>query len=647
MVRQWGDRVYHWYELRRSEHNLQPIKYWLTFWIKKDPPKITCEPPHAKVQVKFTLPLSMLPFRQCAFRIPTFLQSSRISAVMAQKRAFNEGKRHFKKNKKQKTSTVSDGSNEQVLLADVRQLLKSTTLTDAEKTEPQEQTEIDVDITMLSSTGDGLAHRDGSVIVVPFAVPGDTVTAKVYKNNPDLNYALADFVKVVKAGERRTETPGCGYFTKCSGCQFQHMPYAYQLEHKRSIVERAYQNFSNLPASSVPTVGDTVGSPLIYGYRTKLTPHFDGPPIRRKELKTIRSNGQKVDWPEVPAIGFMLKGTRKTMDIEDCPIGTDAVRLGNKRERKRVTENISQYSRGATLLLRENTVKVKKGEAQPEENGNQSTTEEDTIVEDHGDYAFHKTCITDQKAISTEYIDGYRLDNPAGAFFQNNNSILPLVTKYIRENILGPDAIDSPIKNMIDAYCGSGFFSITLSSMFKQSVGIDVSQQSIDFASKNASLNNLSEESVRFIAGDASALFEAFDRSKFPADETCVVIDPSRKGCDESFISQLMDYGPKRLCYVSCNVHTQARDVGWLVGGLGKRAGMYEIESVRGFDFFPQTSHVEGVAFLRRVEKAEAAQPTSAVDGETSNVAAPQESAATELPSIAGESAPAEVQKDN
>jgi hypothetical protein len=70
----------------------------------------------------------------------------------------------------------------------------------------------------------------------------------------------------------------------------------------------------------------------------------------------------------------------------------------------------------------------------------------------------------------------------------------------------------------------------------------------------------------------------------------------------------LMDYGPKRLCYVSCNDHTQARDVGWLVGGLKDRAGMYEIESVRGFDFFPQTSHVEGVAFLRRVDKKESAE---------------------------------------
>jgi len=536
---------------------------------------------------------------------------------MAQKRAFNEGKRHFKKNKKQKTSTVSDGSNEEVLLADIRRLLKNTNIDEAEKSEPKEQTEIDIEIAEISSTGDGLANKDGTVIVVPFATPGDIVTAKVYKNNPDQNYALADFVKVVKAGEHRTETPGCGYFTKCSGCQFQHLPYAYQLEHKRTVVERAYQNFSKLPASSVPKVGDTVGSPLIYGYRTKLTPHFDGPPMGRKELKNIRMNGQTVDWPAVPNIGFMLKGTRKTMDIEDCPIGTDAVRAGNRRERKRVTENISQYSRGATLLLRENTVKVNKDAMKDTEGIDQ----EDAVIEDRGDHIYRKTCITDQRAISSEYIDDYRLDNPAGAFFQNNNSILPLVTKYIKENILGPDAeSSSPIKNMIDAYCGSGFFTITLSSMFNQSVGIDISQQSIDFASKNARLNNLPEDSVRFIAGDANALFDTLDKKKFPADETAMVIDPSRKGCDEPFISQLMDYGPKRLCYVSCNVHTQARDVGWLVGGLGDRAGMYEIESVRGFDFFPQTSHVEGVAFLRRVDKKEsvesAQQPKSPKESE-------------------------------
>ncbi|KAK6441044.1 tRNA(m5U54)methyltransferase [Oleoguttula sp. CCFEE 5521] len=515
---------------------------------------------------------------------------------MAQKRAFNEGKRHFKKNKKQKTSTVTEGSNEEVLLADVRNLLKQCSLSEAalEVKAPEEQTEVDVDIVVLSSTGDGLAHRDGQVYVVPFAVPGDTVTAKVYKHHAAESYALADFVKVVKPSEHRTEKPPCPYFTKCSGCQFQHLPYSYQLQHKRSIVERAYQNFSKLPVSAVPVVGETIGSPLQYGYRTKLTPHFDGPQGGRRDKR----KGLKVTWPEVPPIGFMLKGTRKTMDIEDCPIGTDAVRKGMKKERARVAADIDKYQRGATLLLREHTQRVK-AEDKPEE------SEPDVVVDDQGDFTLLKSCITDPNATSSEYNDGFRLDNPAGAFFQNNNSILPLITQYIRDNILGKSSPDSspPIKNLIDAYCGSGFFTITLSQTFTRSIGIDISPSSITAATHNATLNNLAASSVNFLSGDANSLFASIPAAEFPPDETAVIIDPPRKGCDEGFISQLMDYGPKRICYVTCNVHTQARDVGWLVGGVGARNGMYEVESLRGFDFFPQTGHVEGVAILRRKEE--------------------------------------------
>ncbi|OQO05642.1 hypothetical protein B0A48_09734 [Cryoendolithus antarcticus] len=511
---------------------------------------------------------------------------------MAQKRAFNEGKRHFKKSKKQKTSTLKEGTNEEVLLADVRNLLKQCSLSEAAETKaPEEQTEVDVDIVELSSTGDGLAHKDGQVYVVPFAVPGDTVTAKVYRHDAAESYALADFVKVVKPSEHRAEKPPCPYFTKCSGCQFQHLPYSYQLQHKRSIVERAYQNFSKLPASAVPVVGDTIGSPLQYGYRTKLTPHFDGPQGGRRDKR----KGLKVTWPEVPPIGFMLKGTRKTMDIEDCPIGTDAVRKGMKKERARVAADIEKYQRGATLLLREHTRKVESG-------GKSEEAPDDAVFEDQDDSTLLKRCITDPNGTSSEYIDGFRFDNPAGAFFQNNNSILPLVTQYIRDNILGPSDSDSsrPIRNLIDAYCGSGFFTITLSQTFTRSIGIDISPSSITAASRNATLNELPALFVNFIAGDANSLFATIPPADFPSNETAVIIDPPRKGCDEGFIGQLMDYGPKRICYVSCNVHTQARDVGWLVGGLADRDGSYEIESLRGFDFFPQTSHVEGVAILRR-----------------------------------------------
>ncbi|TKA82394.1 hypothetical protein B0A55_01409 [Friedmanniomyces simplex] len=547
---------------------------------------------------------------------------------MAQKRPFNEGKRHFKKNKKQKAS-VAEGSNEDVLLADVRRLLKDTKLAESAQQEnkkdlPEQHSEIELSIHSLSSTGDGLALKDGQIYVVPFTAPGDTVIAKVFKHVPEESYTLTDFLSVKHPSPHRTETPRCPYFTQCSGCQFQHLPYTYQLAHKKTTVEKAYANFSSLPASSIPAVGDTIGSPLQYGYRTKLTPHFDGPPGGRRDKR----QGRKVTWEEVPAIGFMRKGTRKTMDIEECPIGTESVQRGLRRERERVRQNIDQYQRGATLLLRESTERVEKG---GDGDGEVKNGEEDVVMEGRGEYIHRKTCITDNKATSTEYVDGFRFDNPAGAFFQNNNSILPLITQYIRDKILGPasstignsTAVSKPkIKNMIDAYCGSGFFTVALSRTFAHSIGIDIAAQSIASARHNADLNRLPSNSTTFIAADANDLFAAIpqnDDGKFAPEETAVIIDPPRKGCDEGFIRQLLRYGPERVVYVSCNVHTQARDVGWLVGGLEMGAdddeglpvrrveGLYEIESVRGFDFFPMTGHVEGVAVLRRKEKPDGA----------------------------------------
>jgi tRNA (uracil-5-)-methyltransferase len=238
---------------------------------------------------------------------------------------------------------------------------------------------------------------------------------------------------------------------------------------------------------------------------------------------------------------------------------------------------------------------------------------EGVVMEDKGDHINRKICITDHKATSTEYIDDFRFDSPAGAFFQNNNSILPLITQYIRDNIFGPSnsnapAVDKPrVINLVDAYSGSGFFTITLSALFTNSIGVDISADSIASATRNAELNNLPASSTKFIAADASALFKSLDRDKFKPEETVVVLDPPRKGCDESFVRQLVEFGPARVCYVSCNVHTQARDVGWLVGGFEKdgekSGGLYEIESLRGFDFFPQTGHVEGVAILRKKSK--------------------------------------------
>lgn len=534
-------------------------------------------------------------------------------------RSGNNRKAKMKKSKRERL--ITEGSSEDVLRHDIDALLKmrreqapdapeaddgadadaETAATPAEEQLPEEFTELDVEVLELSSTGDGLTMVPNSasehVYVVPFTVPGDTARIKVVRHVPREGYSHADFVSVITPSPLRDDLRvKCQYFATCGGCQFQMLDYAEQLRRKRRIVVKAFDNFANLRPELIPTIDDTIGSPLQYGYRTKLTPHFDGPPGSR----AARKPGSNVSaaFTSCPPIGFMQKGRRKVIDIEDCPIGTEAVRKGNEKERKRMQEEFGNYKRGATLLLRESTARHPK-------DSEEATAELEPYAvrteSEGGKYVDVKTVVTDSNATSTEYIGEYMFTNPAGFFFQNNNSILPTFTAYIRDRILPRpgSSITTPIKYLIDAYSGSGLFTITLSSVFQHSTGIDIAPDSIAYARKNAALNGLGEDRCKFIAADAGKLFEEVT---YGADETVVVLDPPRKGCDASFLGQLRKFGPRRVLYVSCNVHTQARDVGVLVRGEGE-GRRYEIESLVGFDFFPQTGHVEGVAILNRVEE--------------------------------------------
>lgn len=558
-------------------------------------------------------------------------------AVGMTQKQYHQGK--AAKRQKLASNPVNNGrSNEVVILPDVQSLLsRHKALEQAGPTEdatgeansteplsyipPERFTDVEVRISELSSTGDGLglASTSDHVYVVPFTVPGDLVQAKIINPHPQAHYSHTDFVKVITPSPQRDDSLAkCPYFAKCAGCQIQMLPYELQLQHKKTIIEKAYRNFSSLTPNAIPAVGETIGSPLQYGYRTKLTPHFDGPPgsMSRKAKRTHPSERKRFE--EVPPIGFQLKGTRKIIDIEDCPIGTDAVRAGLKTERKRISEEIAKYTKGATILLRENT--LRRPNLQPEQETSISIPSQSQSMDassqaeppsatgyqpsepvvdgshrEPSSYTEEKKYITDSTAISTEYVDDFEFRNPAGAFFQNNNSILPKFTDYIRQRI-NPELSEEkekPIKYLIDAYCGSGLFTVTLSSLFSSSMGIDVAGASIVSARENAAANKVSNAS--FMASSAHKLFE---KVTYPPEETVVITDPPRSGCDVLFLRQLLKFGPRRIIYVSCNVHTQARDVGVLVEGVGDCR--YEIESLQGFDFFPQTGHVEGVAILAR-----------------------------------------------
>ncbi|KIY04180.1 uncharacterized protein Z520_00872 [Fonsecaea multimorphosa CBS 102226] len=562
---------------------------------------------------------------------------------------------------------------------------------------PDPHTELELEIVELSSTGDGLAYAPPSkdfIYVVPFAVPGDRVLAKTFPQREESPlWARVDFVKLVRPSPRREGvSPQCPYFGVCSGCQLQMLPYADQLAHKKTIVEKAFKHFSNLDPSQIPPVDDTIGSPLQYGYRTKLTPHYSGG-TRSKPLR---------QGDDPPPFGFMKKNTPHILDIEQCPIGTPILNKGLKIQRKKMHGEFWKSKNGATVLLRESTRRemipssargkistqdtlsgdddgpkemVESANANIGKNGqttpsaSSSSSESNTqdlsslplayageplstelsfpspttpeITYTYPRFRDIKTYTSDNKALTTEHIGPYTFTTRANSFFQNNNSILPTFLTYIRENLLpkstppqksvpttptpapvvswvgsgvnvkseSEEEAPGPtkeIKYLLDAYCGSGLFSIALAPYFSSVLGIDIDALSISCARDNAKLNHTAnarenaagESNTGFIAADAQALFTDVP---FPPSQTLVVIDPPRKGASPDFLQQLCNFGPKRVVYVSCNVHTQARDVGMLVAGFPGGRWRYRIEKLGGFDFFPQTGHVEGVCFLNRV----------------------------------------------
>jgi tRNA (uracil-5-)-methyltransferase len=497
----------------------------------------------------------------------------------------------FKKAKKMKDDDWPEGSHEEILTKEVEELLKGLKVSEAERKLPELQSHFDIKIMRQSSSGDGLGvHAEsGTVFVVPFTVTGDLVSAKPFKYFKDSSYFLADHISTLEPSkERNNDLIKCQYFGQCGGCQFQMLPYENQLEFKKQVVAKAYEYFSGLDPKLIPAIEATLESPRQFEYRTKLTPHFDGPPGSKRS----RRNQEGPHFKEVPPIGFMLKGTRKTIDIEDCPIGTDVLRQTIKTEKQRVADKIHTYKNGATLLLRESTERVKTSKFTTD------MVKPGQLVEEHEHFKDIKSCVTDFKGISKEYVGKHIFINPAGSFFQNNNSILEPFISYIRSILTPSDS--SPLSYLVDAYCGSGLFTITLSDMFRKSIGIDISDASINYARKNANLNNLPKDQATFLSADAANIFDKID---FSADETVVIIDPPRKGCDKNFLSQLLRFGPQKIVYVSCNVHTQARDVGVMVNGMeGVGEGKYVLEKLRGMDFFPQSHHVEGVAILTRKE---------------------------------------------
>jgi 23S rRNA (uracil1939-C5)-methyltransferase/tRNA (uracil-5-)-methyltransferase len=387
----------------------------------------------------------------------------------------------------------------------------------------------------------------GWVVMVAFALPGERVRARVFRNHK--NYSEADLVEVLAPSPHRV-APQCPLFGRCGGCQYQNLAYAEQLRWKQRQVGELLQHLAGVESAVAPVVA----SPRAFGYRSKITPHFNC------GLR-IPDTGKD----ENPPIGFLRQGSRHDIvDVPRCEIATEAINqaLVDIRTDVRSRLKAGEFKRGATLLLRQTVEGV--------------ITDYDAVITE--DILLHSPVsgIQNPKSLRLRFL--------ARDFFQNNPFILPAFAGYVRD-----EAAASGAHFLIDAYCGSGLFALAAAASFVRVAGVEISATSIAFAAENAAANSITN--ARFVAGDAAAIFASVD---FPPGETVVVIDPPRKGCDESFLQQLFAFGPRAVVYVSCDPATQMRDLRRFL------AAGYAVTAVQPFDLFPQTRHLECVITLRK-----------------------------------------------
>ncbi|KDQ17575.1 hypothetical protein BOTBODRAFT_29750 [Botryobasidium botryosum FD-172 SS1] len=539
------------------------------------------------------------------------------------------------KKKQKRPPPAEPGSPEDVIWRDIVALLGQSAVDQAVREGKEWDTplafgqELELVVSDISSNGEAISilpspHPPWAVLV-PFALPGEKIRARVYRHARLHSYADLLSVLVPNESMRDMSRVQCQYFGRCGGCQYQMLSYETQLDLKRQVVEKAYRYFSALDPSRVPMVLPTIPSPKQYGYRTKLTPHFDVPPRPRgkgkeKKKEDAGAAEKKKEWEL--RIGFDEKGRKRVIDIEECPIATSVLNKALGPAKEDVRRNINTYKRGATILLRDSLVIPSSSmeEVIPKSTGESPFTDDPTATEPTVDIQAGEptaldtdnephVCISKHKDTVRERVGNTLFHFPAGSFFQNNNSVLEPLTTYVKDAIFSPPSTDSEgaafekPTHLVDTYCGSGLFSLTLSPHFEHVAGIEIDPKSIEYAKLNLALNGLSASKHAFHAGKSESIFSSVLQSSaepFPPEKTVVVIDPPRKGCDEAFLDQVVALRPAVLVYVSCNVHTQARDVGLLLRKTeGDGRGAYRLESLRGFDLFPQTAHVESVAVLR------------------------------------------------
>ncbi len=442
-----------------------------------------------------------------------------------------------------------------------------------------------IEIIDLNFRGQGVGKIDNYVIFINNALPGDKVKIKISKAIS--KYAVGEVVEYIERSEK-FDNPECPYFYDCGGCQIMHMKYEEQLNYKRDMLinELNRNNLENIK------IKDTIGMEKPYRYRNK-----GAFPLNIKNGKLLIGPYEKASHNIVNIDDCLIQNqwTEEIIDVLRDIIIKNNISIYNERTHKGAIRHIlmrnNQDEEIMLVIVSKDNIKNKLNKFT-----DQITKKIPNIKSIFLNINDEKTNRILGKKNILLYGDEYIKDNIFGlkfkvfphTFFQVNHT---QTDKLYNKALDYTDINNTDI--VYDLYCGVGTISLLAAQKAKEVHGIEIIKESIKSAEENKKENEV--KNVNFHLGSVEDVFPKLYKKGIKAD--VVILDPPRKGCEESVLKTIKDMNPKKIVYISCNPSTLARDLE-ILNSYG-----YNVNEIQPVDMFPHSVHVETVVLMSRVEK--------------------------------------------
>lgn len=427
----------------------------------------------------------------------------------------------------------------------------------------------------------GIAHKDGKVVFVDGALPGEKVIARIARRKPSFDVARTE--QILRSSSQRVEPP-CPYFGQCGGCAMQHLRPEAQVAVKQRVLEDALGHIGKVHPEQV--LAPMHGPTWRYRYRARLS------------VRLVTKKGGVL-------VGFREKRGSYVADMERCLVLPEQVSdllpplrelIGTLTAPKSIPQiEVAVGDEGTVLLLRHmeplsaNDIELLREFArrhavmwwlQPKGIDTVHPLERS----DAGRLAYHLP----------EF--GLRMAYRPTDFTQVNSQ----VNRMLISRALGLLEVEAH-ERVADLFCGLGNFTLPLATRAQEVIGVEGSGALVDRATEAAAQNGLADR-ARFTVLNLFEVDENWLRSLGRFDR--MLIDPPREGAEavsRALSALAPDERPLRLVYVSCNPATLARDAGILV-----REGGYKLSAAGVINMFPHTGHVESIAVFDAADNRDA-----------------------------------------